>query len=114
MTRYIDSITIQSVMRSFLDLSKNCDIGSVTNLDAWQSVAKRIPELIENGNLRKVVMELKDLDLNEIKKDLGLIQRTYTIFTFIAHGFIRGRSDDDRADGERIQTNARPLHRGHA
>ena len=84
-----------SQIKSFLDLSEDCDTLNFPDLRLWEEVAKKLPELIQKGTLRSVVSELPEIDLESLKGNVGALQRTYTIFSFIAHSYIRGRSDEE-------------------
>lgn len=79
----------------FLDISKDCIVSKFPGLKVWEEFANNLPELSEKGILRPLIWGLPKLDLNRIKEDSGALQRTYTIFTFIAHSYIRGRSDEE-------------------
>ena len=81
-------------MRSFLEISKfnGCSFDSI-EWQEWERVAKSVPELIKNGTIRKIVdglpkVKLDDFNENEMK-------RAYTIFTFIAHAYVRGDISDE-------------------
>lgn len=81
---------------SFLDICKDSNLSQYSsNITEWESVAKNLPILIEIGTLRTISEDLPVLDLNEIKHDLGAMQRMYAAVTFIAHGFIRGNDEDE-------------------
>lgn len=80
-------------MKSFLDLAEDCDLTNFPELKVWENVAKELPTLNEKGGLRELICTLPEVNLNEIKGNEGALQRTYTIFTFIAHSYVRGRSD---------------------
>lgn len=82
-------------MNSFLEIAKPCNLSKYSvAFSQWQSVAKNLPDLIAKDELRKIVSELPELNLDEIREDIGAIQRIYTIATFLAHGYIRGRPGD--------------------
>lgn len=82
-------------IKCFLDLAEDCDATKFPELKSWEDVAKNLAELIEKGTLRSLICGLPEIDLDVIKLDLGALQRTYTVFTFIAHSYIRGRSDEE-------------------
>ena len=82
-------------IKSFLDLSEDCNSADFPLLKIWEDVAKELPELNEKGDLRSVVSGLPEFDLDAVKDNPGALQRTYTVFTFIAHSYIRGRFDEE-------------------
>lgn len=65
-----------------------------SNWIKWDLVATKLPELIANNSLRSKIDELPDLDVEEVTNcnQQLLLERIYTIFTFIANGYIRGNS----------------------
>lgn len=61
----------------------------------WENAAKNLPELIKEGKLRALVDEvLPVVRIDDLKGCIGAIKRAYTIFTFIAHAYIRGFSGE--------------------
>ena len=84
-------------MESFLDICKEANLSRYSvDFQLWEDCARKLPELIKSGPeiLRKTISELPELNLDEILDDLGSIQRVYTVATFLAHGYIRGGSND--------------------
>lgn len=79
----------------FLDLAEDCDVSKYPELKVWEEVAKSLPELNEKGTLRSMISQLPEIEWDRIKEDSGALKRTYTIFTFISHSYIRGRSDEE-------------------
>ena len=81
-------------MKGFLDISNCARELNDPNWKLWENTAKNLPELIRSGYLRKVVDELPVVKTSLLKKDFMQLKRAYTIVTFISHGYIRSRPED--------------------
>lgn len=83
-------------MKGFLDIScQEFNPRFEGNWKLWEDLAKELPEKIETRNLRDTVDQLPFVKVEDLNKDLNLIKRAYVMFTFIAHGYVRGRLDQE-------------------
>ena len=83
-------------MKGFLDIScQEFNSKFLGNWKLWEDLAKELPEKIEMRNLRDSVDQLPSVKVEDLNEDLNLIRRAYAMFTFIAHGYVRGRLDQE-------------------
>lgn len=81
-------------MYSFLEICADCRPLTLIDWIEWEKTAKNLPELIQKGRLRELIQRLPEVNISELVSDIGAIKRVYVVFTFIAHGYIRGNGND--------------------
>lgn len=85
------------IVMDFLHINSvdKCAFFPLPDWNAWEKAAKNLPELIKERKLRSLVDEvLPVVRIDDLKGRLGAIKRAYTIFTFIAHAYIRGSAGE--------------------
>lgn len=82
----------------FLNISRaNISVDFDSDWKAWENAALNIPNLLKNRTLRSLVdNELPVVDFKQLPSpSVAMTERIYTMFSFIAHAYIRGTDGDE-------------------
>ena len=82
----------------FLNISRaNIPVDFDSDWKVWENAALNIPKLLRNGKLRSLIdNELPVVDFKRLPSPtIAMIERIYTMFSFIAHAYIRGADGDE-------------------